>query len=67
MMTETSILMVFPAGTSSETKKGKRAISAQCRDHEEKYVNRNCQRGFGHIYNLSCILAPASWRTGEAS
>lgn len=35
MMTGTSVLMVFPAGTSSETKKRKRAISAQCRDHEE--------------------------------
>lgn len=35
MTTETSILMVFPAGTSSETKKGKGAVSAQCSEQEE--------------------------------
>lgn len=35
MTTETSIPMVFPAGTSSETKKGKGAVSVQCSEQEE--------------------------------
>lgn len=34
-MTGTSVLMVFLAGTSSETKKGKRAVSVQCSEQEE--------------------------------
>lgn len=38
MTTETSIPMVFPAGTSSETKKGKIAVSVQCNEQEESML-----------------------------
>ena len=34
MTTETSVLMVFPAGTSSETTRGKRAVSVWCSEQE---------------------------------
>lgn len=62
MMTETSVLMVFPAGTSSETKKGKRAVSAQCRNQEESASSETAKV----VLIIFTTPAPAPWRTGEA-
>lgn len=49
MTTETSIPMVFPAGTSSETKKGKGAVSVQCSEQEESTLQKFPRVFWSHL------------------